>query len=169
METSHRQEIASLEGYLLKRRKSFRSRDRGGKVRRFLPSGTCHYFGRPGIRPLMATAARRCTTVRPRRLDPHAAARRASSLLARACRFAGYAMPVQYPDSASSRSIAMTRERAACSMCRTWARPFLVAADHEPVARALAALVPAGVLDHRARPPALRAAHSTRTGAPATT
>ena len=60
--------------------------------------------------------------------------------------FAGYDMPVQYPDGHHCEHD-HARAGAACSMCRTWARRFSSAADHETVARALETLVPADIVN----------------------
>src|ERR1700720_1213976 len=98
-------EATSLENYC-GRRKSFRFRDRGGTVRRFLPSCTCHCLVRPGI--LMSdsqTAAAVCELARTPLYDLHRA------LGARMTGFAGYAMPVQYPSGIVSEHL-HTRARA---------------------------------------------------------
>ena len=46
---------------------------------------------------------------------------------------------------------------------------FLVGADHETVARALETLVPADIVEPRARPPALHPTHQRETAASSTT
>src|SRR5919205_2536107 len=68
------------------------------------------------------------------------------ALGARMVPFAGYAMPVQYPAGIIAEHT-WTREHAGLFDVSHMGQAALLGPDHESVARALEALVPAGVLN----------------------